>query len=119
MRVAHRRGTIAEVGQLQATRGQLRAVGESVSLAFQDLQRDDSITLEDTWAPCLLEAREDFGEWRGGGCACVACACSSRSREVGGAGSPECLRGLSGRAGPGLAVPHGPSGVGRGVTDPR
>ena len=46
--------------------GQLKAVGESVSLAFQDLQRDDSITLEDTWAPCLLEAREDFGEWRGG-----------------------------------------------------
>jgi len=46
--------------------GQLRAVGESVSLALSDLKGDDAMVLEDTWAPCLLEAREDFGEWRGG-----------------------------------------------------
>ena len=48
----------------------------------------------------------------------MACMCRSR-REIGGAGSPECLRGRPGRAGPGLAVPHGPSGVGRGTRDPR
>ena len=69
------------------------------------------------WA---ASAAHGAAEWRPSGCvACVACACRSRLREIGGTESPERLRGGSGRSGPGLAVPHGPSGVDRGVTDPR
>ena len=53
--------------------GSLRALAESARLGWADLWDDDSLTvLGDTWAPCALESREDFGDAGDGAAAYTA-----------------------------------------------
>ncbi|KAH8070536.1 cytochrome-b5 reductase [Aureococcus anophagefferens] len=58
---------------LKLRAGQVRATADALKLAWSDLFEDESlVVLEDTWAPCVLEATEDFGDDGAGGAAYTA-----------------------------------------------